>query len=253
MERAEKGSDLSPAMRRLGEFLANTDEKKLVRLSVTELAAAARVSEATVLRWCRKFGFKGYSEFRVTLAREGKACLEEPPKDFAYELQAEYLAVFARCCESADPPRVKRAAELVLGAGKVCCFAAAGKEYAAVALKNGLLEMGIFAVREEDAQFRNIAISACGESDLLIAVGKDEETERAAQLARAHGMKILSLGGESRFADCALTAVCEGERGERLALYFLAEILCAAVYRTDRERFEIALAKSSCAVAGSKG
>jgi DNA-binding MurR/RpiR family transcriptional regulator len=38
--------------------------------SVNEVAAAAAVSEATVMRFCRILGFKGFQDFKIALARE---------------------------------------------------------------------------------------------------------------------------------------------------------------------------------------
>jgi RpiR family transcriptional regulator, carbohydrate utilization regulator len=38
--------------------------------SVNEVAAAAGVSEATVMRLCRLLGFRGFQDFKIALARE---------------------------------------------------------------------------------------------------------------------------------------------------------------------------------------
>src|SRR5690625_1587082 len=38
--------------------------------SLTEIANGCHVGEATVLRFCRKLGFKGYQDFKLSLARE---------------------------------------------------------------------------------------------------------------------------------------------------------------------------------------
>ncbi len=251
MESEEEKRGLSPAMRKLEEYLKRADEKRLVRFSVTELSAAAGVSDATVLRLCRRLGYRGYSDFRVAFARGGKGCLEEAPKDFSYEIQAEYLAVFERCREELDAAALKEAMGLILGAQKISCIAAERAELAALELKSRLLEMGIFVAKEEDALLRYTVIPACGEGDLLIVLGADGGTERAAQLARAHGVKILSIGRRDPFADCSLSAECEG-RGERLAPLFLVDILCAGLYRAHPERFEVALARSACSIAGNK-
>lgn len=252
----EKGTEgkaaVSPAMKRLGEYLQTTDRRELLQLTVTELSEAAGVSVATVVRLCRALGFRGYSDFRVTLAREGKVWHGEEPRDFMYDIQAEYLAAFARCRGAVDGALLKRAFALILFADKVCCFAAAEHAFAALWLKNRLLEMGVFAVKEEDAQFRNIVIPACGGNDLLITLGGGGEVARAAELARANGMKILSLGGGGQYADCAFCAEPCTDREERLIPLFFAEILCAGLYRAYPERFEVALAKSACAVAGNK-
>lgn len=247
MEIAERVKEkMSPAMRRLADHLEKSSEERLLRLTVTELSREAKVSEATVLRFCRLLGFKGYYDFRVTLAREGEDCLREEEEDFAAKLQAEYLGAFGKCREKLSAAALKAAISLVRSAERVCCFSSSQHAVAALSLKNRLLEMGVFAVREEDAQFRNILIPACGEGDLLITLGGGAEAARAEALARANGVKILSLGGDGKLADCALAA--EGE----LALLFLTDILCEGVRRADPERFGRALAKSSCALVGDK-
>lgn len=252
-KRAGEKAVLSPAMKRLGEYLKRTDERTLIGLSITQLAEAVGVSEATVLRFCRQNGFQGYSDFRVSLAREGKVWLREEPNDFLYEIQTEYLAALGRCRAKLDGATMRRAYELILSADKVYCFAAPENAAAAFWLKDRLLEMGVFAVTEEDVRFRNIVIPACGEKDLLVTLGGGGETARAAELARAHGMKILALGGGERYADCALTAARGEDRGERYVPLFLAEILCAGLCRAFPERFDVALAKSACAVLDING
>src|SRR5699024_8999650 len=42
----------------------------IVYKSLREIASGCDVGEATVLRFCRKLGFKGYQEFKLSLARE---------------------------------------------------------------------------------------------------------------------------------------------------------------------------------------
>src|SRR5699024_5676594 len=44
--------------------------EQVVYQSLTEIAIACHVGEATVLRFCRKLGYKGYQEFKLSLARE---------------------------------------------------------------------------------------------------------------------------------------------------------------------------------------
>ncbi len=248
-ERVGEKLALSPAMKRLADYLDRTDKRTLLSLSVTELSEAAGVSEATVLRLCRLMGFKGYSDFRLTLAHKGKTWLREEPKDFIYELEQKYFSALGACRNALGGAALNRAYGLILAAGKIYCFAGAENALAALWLKNRLLEMGVFAAKEEDVYFRNIVIPACGEGDLLITVGGGKEAARAAELARAHGMKILALGGGEHYADCRLSAE-GGEEG--LVSLFLAEILCTGLLRAFPERFERALARSACSVAENK-
>lgn len=44
--------------------------EQVVYSSITEVAAEARCSDATVLRLCRALGFNGFQEFKLALSRE---------------------------------------------------------------------------------------------------------------------------------------------------------------------------------------
>jgi DeoR family transcriptional regulator of aga operon len=55
------------AFRLVGTYLVGSPEA-FIRVSLQEIARAAGVSEPTVLRFCRQFGFKGLPDFRIALA-----------------------------------------------------------------------------------------------------------------------------------------------------------------------------------------
>ncbi|WP_176448737.1 MurR/RpiR family transcriptional regulator [Lentibacillus sp. CBA3610] len=54
---------------KLYNYITNNFEQ-IVYQSLTEIAIDCQVGEATVLRFCRKLGYKGYQEFKLALARE---------------------------------------------------------------------------------------------------------------------------------------------------------------------------------------
>ncbi|MDF2681881.1 MAG: transcriptional regulator, partial [Brevibacillus sp.] len=47
-----------------------TQTESVIYSSVIDLAEKAEVGETTVLRFCRKIGFRGYQEFKLALAQE---------------------------------------------------------------------------------------------------------------------------------------------------------------------------------------
>ena len=59
---------LSRAEQRVAEYILN-NSSKVISLSVAGLADLSGVSDATVVRACKSFGFSSYQEFKVTLAR----------------------------------------------------------------------------------------------------------------------------------------------------------------------------------------
>src|SRR5215510_3465845 len=60
---------LQPSMRQVGEQVL-ADTTATATLTVTELAVASGVSEATVIRFCKAIGFAGYPQLRLALAAE---------------------------------------------------------------------------------------------------------------------------------------------------------------------------------------
>ena len=58
---------LSPSEQRVGELLL-LDARHFANTSVTELAALAKVSKPTVVRFCRSMGYAGLSDFKLKLA-----------------------------------------------------------------------------------------------------------------------------------------------------------------------------------------
>ncbi|MFQ7058378.1 MAG: MurR/RpiR family transcriptional regulator [Turicibacter sanguinis] len=45
----------------------NSHRESVMYLSITELAELIGVGEATILRFCRKIGYKGYQDFKLVI------------------------------------------------------------------------------------------------------------------------------------------------------------------------------------------
>ncbi|HHT90618.1 MAG: MurR/RpiR family transcriptional regulator [Bacillota bacterium] len=60
---------LRPAERRVADtILENPDD--VIHLSITDLAAEAGVSDATIVKFCKRLGYKGFQEFKILLAQD---------------------------------------------------------------------------------------------------------------------------------------------------------------------------------------
>lgn len=60
---------LSPKLRVVADYVVKQPAKVQFQ-TITELAKMTKTSEASVIRMCRDFGFKGYSDFRMALAKD---------------------------------------------------------------------------------------------------------------------------------------------------------------------------------------
>ena len=60
---------LKPAERRVADEVLRRPNN-VVHLSITELARASKVSDATVVKFCKRLGYKGFQEFKILLAQD---------------------------------------------------------------------------------------------------------------------------------------------------------------------------------------
>ena len=60
---------LRPAEKRVAQVILS-DPREAVHYSITQLAEKAEVSDATVVKFCKRLGYKGYQEFKIMLAQD---------------------------------------------------------------------------------------------------------------------------------------------------------------------------------------
>ncbi|MGB2516287.1 MAG: MurR/RpiR family transcriptional regulator, partial [Pseudomonadales bacterium] len=60
---------LRKSEKKVADFVMQT-RSSVVQMRIVDLAAAAEVSEPTVLRFCRALGFDGFQDFRDILAKD---------------------------------------------------------------------------------------------------------------------------------------------------------------------------------------
>lgn len=60
---------LKPAERRVADEVLSKPTS-VVHLSITELSKKSKVSEATVVKFCKRLGYKGFQEFKILLAQD---------------------------------------------------------------------------------------------------------------------------------------------------------------------------------------
>jgi DNA-binding MurR/RpiR family transcriptional regulator len=69
-------SGLSPILEKVGRFITENPDF-VMRHTISELADSIDTSEGSITRFCRAFGFKGFSDFRTALAMEQGAARSE--------------------------------------------------------------------------------------------------------------------------------------------------------------------------------
>lgn len=252
---------LTKSQRKLLDYFETVDHKRVIYMSITDLAAATGVAEATVLRFCRSLGFNGYQEFRLNLAQGvidiGRK--EQEGIDYVEDIAETYEAAMENCRKVLKSDRLQAAYDMIFQAKTVCCFGVGHSYLAALELHNRLMMMGILTYCERDTHLQNVLISSRGEDDLMIIFsvsGSSKDTVEAAELARACGMKVLVITSYeksplTRYADLVFAAAPmeapnqPGTMTGKIMQLFMVDVLCTGIHLSDKSRFDGSVARSS--------
>lgn len=236
-----------------------------------EVAEAAGVSEAMVVKLSKKLGFSGYREFRAGLVEYNRL----PTADLHRELSpgdssADTIAkVFRTAVQALEETRAvldlsafDRAAEIVHGAHQRDFYGAGGSAQIARDMAHKFLRIGLRASVHDDAHMMLMSASLLGPQDAVVAFshsGRTTAVLEAATLARTNGARLVAVTAYpqsplAEMADATLIATAQGSTltGEsaaaRIAKLTLLDAVFVAVAQRDYAAAESSLDKTMRAV-----
>lgn len=106
-------------------------------MSISELAAACGVAEATISRFCRRLGYRGYSAFRLATAATMAGRIESNPLSgeiaptdtvptLSSKLAGAEIAAIRETKSLIHPASIQKAADILLASEKVLCMGQGG-------------------------------------------------------------------------------------------------------------------------------
>lgn len=165
------------------DYIHNNTVKDLLLLSITELADRINVGEATILRFCKKLGLKGYSEFRFLLSQSSDEIDPAEENDSAQILHY-MIEALQSTYDLLDSEQIKKAADLILKAKNVYAFGSGNSGIAALEFKNKVLRYGLNVTNFADAHFQLISTALLQPSDVLVLFSVSGQTKDVINLAK---------------------------------------------------------------------
>lgn len=263
IERVQAGK-VTKSQRKLLEYFNTVDFKKIIYMSITELAEDTGVAEATVLRFCRSLGFNGYQEFKLHLAQDVTSGVKTSgDAEYVSDILEGYQTALEKSRKVLTPEILEKTVQLLLSARTVSCCGVGHSYLAALELHNRLLKMGMISFCEKDMHFQNILISSRDEHDVLVIFsvsGGTKDNIEVAEIARSCGMKIIVItcydrSPLTRFADVVISTTPmespdqAGSMSSKIMQLFVADVICHALHLSDKARFDSYIAKGNVATA----
>ncbi|HIF9160024.1 TPA: MurR/RpiR family transcriptional regulator [Photobacterium damselae] len=251
---------LTPSAQRIADYVLD-NAADVTRFSIAELSSAVNVGEATIIRFCRTLGFKGFQDFKMELAIElstasspnEKSLLDSDvtPSDSA-ELIGQKLHntinnVLGETLNLLNFDTLAKVAKLLRSSHGVYFFGVGSSGITAEDAKNKLMRIGFNVDALTNNHFMYMKASLLHPGDLAIGIshsGNSLETTKALKLAKEAGATTVALthNPRSSIAEYADYVLVNGNRqgklqgdsiGTKISQLFVLDLVYALLVQED--------------------
>jgi RpiR family transcriptional regulator, carbohydrate utilization regulator len=196
--------ELGDAEKRIADYIVGR-ENDIVHLTVTEVAENTGVSAATVVRTCKKLGYRGFQDFKITVAQEivnpVKSIFEEAREDDScFDILNKEIgsitSTLSMTKEVINKDELSRAAELILNARKVIVYGCGNSAAIANDMAHKMVRAGVDGVSYNDAHKQIISAATLTEDDVAIGIshsGSSKDIVEALEVAKESGSKTICI------------------------------------------------------------
>lgn len=207
-------SSLSPSERKFGDYIIDNSQA-ILKMTLSEVANEAGVSDATAVRFCRSLGYRRWLDFKIALTRSlpitSKIIHQEIEKDdspievvkkvFSGSIQTlnDTLAVI-------DEKSILKTIHLIEKAKKILIAAVGTSSPMAQELYNRLFRLGLNCEIQTDSYLQVMRSALLTKDDVLFVIsqtGASMDPIRTAQEAKKRGCPIICITG-NKTSDLAL-------------------------------------------------
>ena len=199
--------NLSPAEQRVSEYILQNAMQETF-LNISDLAVKAGVSEATIVRFCKKLGYTGFLEFKKAFLQERlqdysatpppyeEITLNDSPTMVLKKIFTLMQESLGNSWEKVDTDAFEQAVDRLAAADMIELYAHGGSGYIAQNVVITYQRMGIRCVAITDPFLHSVAIETTSVKDVVLGIshtGVTESIVKAMQRARERGIPTVGI------------------------------------------------------------
>lgn len=197
-------SSLSIKEKTVADYILN-NPKEIIHLSITEFSENSSVAEATIFRFCKRLGFRGYQAFKIALASEVVEPIQNIHEEIKEEDEVLTLAtkVFAGHIEAIkdtlnllDGKTLEDIVEVLSEATRIDFYGSGGSSAIALDAYHKFLRTGINCCAHSDGHQQIISAALLKPGQAAIGIshsGSNKDVIEALKIAKANGATTIAI------------------------------------------------------------
>ncbi|KMY56184.1 RpiR family transcriptional regulator [Bacillus sp. FJAT-27231] len=225
------------------EYILANPESVLYH-SLTELSDASKVAEATVLRFFRKLGYKGFQDFKFLLAQEVAAESNQHSQETYMErIRTNMVQSIEDTYDILDVPSLEGSIAAIDQSEDVVIFGIGSSGIAGLDMHNRLMRIGKNVSIITDPHFQVMRASSLNEKSVVVAIsltGSTKDIVDTVQIAKEKKATVIALTNYvksplTKYADyILLTSAKEnpldsGSLVSKVTQLYLIDLICTGL------------------------
>lgn len=264
-------NQFTKAERKVADYILE-NPKKVLFMSISDLAEACDVGDTSVFRFCKTMNVKGYQEFKMMLSlsmRSGGSPLAEPAdrtitleddiSNLAKKVLSENVSAIQETYSLIDVKQMTAAMDALSSAKRIVFFGVGTSMLTAMKAMNKFLRIEPKVTCSMETNMQLITASTMTENDVALIFsysGSTKDTVAIARSAKEAGAKtiVITRFTKSRlteYADIILlcganeSALQSGSISAEIAQLFLVDIMYSEYFRRHYKRCKPNLDKAA--------
>jgi RpiR family transcriptional regulator, carbohydrate utilization regulator len=197
-------TSLSSREKAVADYILKNPQE-IIHLSITEFSENSSVAEATIFRFCKRLGFRGYQAFKIALASE----VVEPIKNIHEEIKEEdkvltlaekvftgHIEAIKDTLNLLDGQVLENIVETLSRATRIDFYGSGGSSAIAMDAYHKFLRTGINCHAHSDGHQQIISAALLGPGQAAIGIshsGSNKDVIEALRIAKANGAATIAI------------------------------------------------------------
>jgi len=184
---------LTKAEKKVADYIVSNQDK-IIHNTMNDLNQRLEVGDATIIRLCKKVGFNGFTDLKISIAKDN---IHSPDKSYEnFSLIDQITETLQRTHQLINEDTFKQAVTLIRESQNIYIFGKGQSGMASKDLEKLLLGIGVPARALVDSDFQIHGATGMKKGDLLIIfslTGRSSELIDAITIAKNNAAKVLSI------------------------------------------------------------